>query len=141
MNPARDPTVLNGSDFNVALSRDILAVVPKQYGQACPVARSLEFLGERWTLLIVRDLFAGSKKFHELLRSLKGVAPGVLSHRLKVLEEHDIIRRRLYSDHPPRAEYTLSDRGVELRSVVGALAIWGGRHLARDRVLVHERCD
>jgi DNA-binding HxlR family transcriptional regulator len=115
--------------------------VPKQYGQACPVAKSLEFLGERWTLLIVRDLFSGPKKFHDLLRSLKGVAPGVLSHRLKVLEDHTIIARRMYSEHPPRAEYTLSERGLELRPVVRALAIWGGRHLEPGPVLVHNRCE
>ena len=85
--------------------------MPKQYGQSCPVAKSLEFLGERWTLLIVRDLSRGPKKFQDLLASLKGVVPGVLSQRLKVLEDHGIIRRHLYSNHPPRAEYTLTDPG------------------------------
>jgi len=115
--------------------------VPKQYGQGCPVAKSLEFLGERWTLLIVRDLFTGPKKFQDLLGSLKGVAPGVLSSRLKVLEDHGIAVRRLYSDHPPRAEYALTPKGVELRPVVRALAIWGTRYLSHDRVLVHNRCE
>ena len=115
--------------------------VPKQYGQECPVAKSLEFLGERWTLLIVRDLFTGPKKFHDLLTSLKGVAPGVLSHRLKVLEDHAVIKRRPYSEHPPRAEYTLTERGVGLRAAIRALAIWGARHLDAGLTLVHNRCD
>jgi DNA-binding HxlR family transcriptional regulator len=115
--------------------------VPKQYRQSCPVAKSLEFLGERWTLLIVRDLFTGPKKFHDLLSSLNGVAPGVLSHRLKILEEHEIIKRRLYSDHPPRAEYALRERGLELRPVIRALAIWGSRHLHPELTLVHDRCE
>jgi DNA-binding HxlR family transcriptional regulator len=115
--------------------------VPKHYGQSCPVAKSLEFLGERWTLLIVRDLFTGPKKFHDLLKSLAGVAPGVLSHRLKILEDHGIIQRRLYSEHPPRAEYTLCERGIELRPVIRALGIWGSRHLHPTLRLVHERCD
>jgi len=115
--------------------------VPRQYGQECPVAKSLEFLGERWTLLIVRDLFTGPKKFHDLLTSLKGVAPGVLSHRLKVLEDHAVIKRRLYSEHPPRAEYTLTERGVGLRAAIRALAIWGARHLDAGLTLVHNRCD
>jgi DNA-binding HxlR family transcriptional regulator len=115
--------------------------VPKRYGQGCPVAKSLEFLGERWTLLIVRDLFAGPKRFQDFLGSLKGVAPGVLSHRLKVLEEHGVIRRRMYSEHPPRAEYTLTDRGAALRPAIRALAIWGATHLDAELVLVHDRCD
>ncbi len=114
--------------------------MPKEYGQACPVAKSLEFLGERWTLLIVRDLFAGPKKFQDLLASLSGVAPGVLSHRLKVLEEHEIVRRHLYSNHPPRAEYTLTERGAALRPAIRALAIWGAQYLGADRVVVHDRC-
>ena len=114
--------------------------MPKQYGQACPVARSLEFLGERWTLLIVRDLFTGPKKFQDLLVSLKGVAPGVLSHRLKVLEDHEIVRRHLYTDRPPRAEYALTERGAGLRPAIRALAIWGAQYLGGDRMVVHDRC-
>jgi DNA-binding HxlR family transcriptional regulator len=115
--------------------------VPKDYHQSCPVAKSLEFLGERWTLLIVRDLFTGPKKFHDLLNSLAGVAPGVLSHRLKLLEEHDIIKRRLYTEHPPRAEYALRERGLDLRPVIRALAVWGSKHLHPELALVHDRCE
>jgi DNA-binding HxlR family transcriptional regulator len=115
--------------------------VPKQYGQSCPVARSLEFLGERWTLLIVRDLLHGPRKFQDLQESLAGVAPAVLSDRLKVLEAQGIVSRSFYSEHPPRAEYALTDRGVELRPVVGALAIWGSRHLHTPSMLVHTDCD
>jgi len=115
--------------------------VPKEYGVGCPVAKSLEFLGERWTLLVVRDLLRGAKKFADFQASLKGVAPGVLSHRLKVLEEHGIVRRRLYSDHPPRAEYTLTERGLALRPVVRALAIFGAQHLDAELVLVHDACE
>ena len=115
--------------------------MPKQYGQPCPVAKSLEFLGERWTLLLVRDLLRGPKKFQDFQASLTGVAPGVLSQRLKVLEDHGIVERRLYSEHPPRAEYTLTARGLELRPVVRALAIWGAKHLDAELVLVHDACD
>ena len=114
--------------------------MPKEYGQTCPVARSLEFLGERWTLLIVRDLLIGPRKFQDFSASLRGVAPAVLSHRLKVLEEHGIVSRRLYSEHPPRAEYALTDRGLELRPVVRALGIWGARHLGASWTFVHEAC-
>ena len=102
--------------------------MPKQYGLSCPVAQSLEFLGERWTLLIVRDLLSGSKKFQDLQTSLAGVAPAVLSARLKVLEAHGIVGRAFYSEHPPRAEYVLTAKGRELGPVMKALRAWGGRH-------------
>jgi DNA-binding HxlR family transcriptional regulator len=114
--------------------------MPKKYGQPCPVARSLEFLGERWTLLIVRDLLMGAKKFQDFSASLSGVAPAVLSHRLKVLEKHGIVSRQLYSKHPPRAEYALTERGLELRPVVRALGIWGARHLGASWTFVHDAC-
>jgi DNA-binding HxlR family transcriptional regulator len=114
--------------------------MPKKYGQTCPVARSLEFLGERWTLLLVRDLLLGPRKFQDFSASLKGVAPAVLSHRLKVLEKHGIVSRHLYSEHPPRAEYALTKQGLELRPVVRALGIWGARHLGASWTFVHEEC-
>jgi DNA-binding HxlR family transcriptional regulator len=114
--------------------------VPKDYGQTCPVARSLAFLGERWTLLLVRDLLAGPRKFQDFSASLPGVAPTVLSQRLKVLETHGIVSRRLYSEHPPRAEYTLTERGLELRPVVRALGIWGARHIGANWTFVHDAC-
>ena len=114
--------------------------MPKQYGQPCPVARSLEFLGERWTLLLVRDLLIAPRRFQDFSASLSGVAPAVLSHRLKVLEKHGIVSRRLYSEHPPRAEYALTEKGLELRPVVRALGIWGARHLGASWTFVHDRC-
>jgi len=115
--------------------------MPKRYGQPCPVAKSLELLGERWTLLVIRDLLAGPRRFQDLLASLDGIAPNVLSERLKVLEEHGVIGREFYSEHPPRAAYTLTPRGRDLGKVVGALAVWGSRHLHRNATLVHDDCD
>lgn len=112
----------------------------KQYHQSCPVAKTLEVIGDRWTLLVVRDLLRGTQRFQDLLGSLPGIAPNILSARLKLMEEHGLIRRTLYSDHPPRAEYALSDRGRELGMVVGALAAWGGRHVHRETQLVHAGC-
>ncbi|HEX9748756.1 MAG TPA: helix-turn-helix domain-containing protein [Methylomirabilota bacterium] len=112
----------------------------KQYNQSCPVAKTLEVIGDRWTLLVVRDLLRGTQRFQDLLGSLPGIAPNILSARLKLMEEHGLIRRALYSDHPPRAQYALTDRGRELGMVVGALAAWGGRHVHRERQLVHTGC-
>ena len=105
------------------------------------MARSLEIVGERWTLLIVRDLLQGPRKFQDLAESLTSVAPGILSRRLKLLEDRGVVTRRMYSEHPPRAEYSLTQSGTELRTIVRALTIWGSKHLPGQRVLVHNRCD
>ena len=114
--------------------------MPKRYGQACPVAKSLELVGDRWTLLIVRDLLQGPLRFQDFQKSLKGIAPNILSDRLKLMEEHGLVGRRFYSEHPPRAEYALTDKGKELGVVVGALAVWGSRHVHRKTALVHGEC-
>lgn len=95
----------------------------------CPVARTLEIIGERWTILILRDLLrAGPRKFQDFERSLSGISPNTLSARLKTLEEDGIVARRFYEEHPPRAEYLLTNKGRALRPVLGALRDWGRRH-------------
>jgi len=100
----------------------------KEYGQRCPVARTLELVGDRWTLLIVRDLLGATRRFQDLQMGLPGLAPNILSDRLKLMEEHGLVARRFYSEHPPRAEYQLTAKGQELGMVIGALAAWGSRH-------------
>ena len=114
--------------------------MPKRYDQPCPVAKTLELVGDRWTLLAVRDLLPGTKRFQDLLSSLPGIAPNILSARLKLMEEHGLVARRFYSDHPPRAEYALTDKGRELGMIVGALAAWGSRHVYKHAKLVHAEC-
>ena len=116
------------------------ASMPKRYNQACPVAKSLEVVGDRWTLLVVRDLLSGPRRFQDVLGTLPGIAPNILSARLKLMEEHGLIVREFYSDHPPRAQYVLSEKGRELGMVVGALAAWGGRHVHKQTRLVHAGC-
>ena len=114
--------------------------MPRLYDQPCPVAKSLDVLGERWTLLVVRDLLRGRHRFHELAASLPGIAPNVLSDRLKFLEEHGLVERRFYSEHPPRAEYLLTDKGRELEVPLRALASWGARNLGAETAPVHRSC-
>ena len=114
--------------------------VAKRYGQACPVAKSLELVGDRWTLLLVRDLLGGARRFRDLQLSLPGIAPNLLSDRLKLMGEHGLVERRFYSDHPPRAAYALTDKARELGTVIGALAAWGSRHVHRKTTLVHAGC-
>ena len=114
--------------------------MPKRYGQACPVAKSLELVGDRWTLLLVRDMLRGARRFQDLQLSLPGIPPNILSDRLKLMERHALVTRRFYSEHPPRAEYALTDKGRELGLVVVALAAWGSRHVHRQTALVHAEC-
>jgi DNA-binding HxlR family transcriptional regulator len=99
------------------------------YGLDCPVARTLDIVGERWSVLILRDLFLqGPRRFQDLLTSLSGISPNTLSARLKRLEDAGIIERQMYAEHPPRAEYILTDKGRELGPVLKALRAWGERH-------------
>ena len=109
--------------------------------EACPVARSLDVIGDRWTLLVLRDLVLGRGKFKDLLESLQGISPNLLAQRIKLLEEQRIVERVFYSDHPPRAEYCLTEKGKELIPVLRAIAEWGYKYelddekRARPRVL------
>lgn len=115
--------------------------MPKRYDQDCPVAKALDLVGDRWTLLIVRDLIReGARRFQDFQQSLKGIAPAILSDRLKLMEEHGLVTRRFYSDHPPRAEYVLTEKGKSLGTVVGALASWGSQHVYPQIALVHADC-
>ena len=107
--------------------------------EACPVARSLDVIGDRWTLLVLRDLILGRGKFKDLLESLQGISPNLLAQRLKLLEEQGIVERFFYSDHPPRAEYCLTDKGNELIPVLRAMAEWGYKYELDDEKRAHPR--
>jgi DNA-binding HxlR family transcriptional regulator len=99
------------------------------YGQRCPVARALDVFGERWSLLIVRDLSRkGPLRFQDLGQGLPGLAPNTLSARLKTLEGQGVIATRLYERHPPRYEYFLTDKGKALVPVLKAMYAWGERY-------------
>jgi len=94
----------------------------------CPVARTLDLIGERWTFLILRDLLLhGPRRYQDLQESL-AVGPNTLSSRLKSMEGSGLVERKLYSEHPPRLEYTLTDRGKTLGPVLKALRDWGQRN-------------
>ena len=99
----------------------------RSYGiEDCPVARTLDLVGERWTLLILRDLLLqGPRRFQDLQDSLADVAPKTLSTRLRSMEASGLIERHPYSDNPPRFEYHLTDKGRSLGPVVKALRDWG----------------
>ena len=91
----------------------------------CPVACSLDVIGDRWTLLIIRDLFAGKRRYGEFLASPERIPTNILAERLKRLEGAGLVASRAYSEHPPRYEYELTERGRELMPVLDAVARWG----------------
>jgi DNA-binding HxlR family transcriptional regulator len=104
----------------------------KSYGNMkCPIARSLERVGEWWSILILRDAFYGLRRFDEFQKSL-GVAPNMLVRRLNALVESGLLERCRYSEHPPRYEYLLTERGRDFRPVLLALLAWGNRHFAPE---------
>src|SRR5262245_18139142 len=94
----------------------------------CPVSRGLEVFGDRWTLLIVRDLMQGKRRFGELLDSREQIPTNILADRLKRLLGLGLIASRRYSDHPPRLEYALTPKGEDLRLILRAMVEWGVRH-------------
>lgn len=98
---------------------------------ACPIARSLGHVGEWWSMLILRDAFAGLTRFDAFQRSL-GIAPNMLSRRLSGLVDSGLLERRRYSARPPRDEYVLTERGRDFHDVLIALLAYGNRHFAPE---------
>ncbi|HEY2110408.1 MAG TPA: helix-turn-helix domain-containing protein [Dongiaceae bacterium] len=101
----------------------------------CPIARSLERVGERWSILILRDAFHGLTRFDQFQKSLD-IAPNILARRLKSLVEAGLLERRRYSAHPPRDEYLLTERGRDFRPVIWSLLAWGNKHFAPEGLSV-----
>lgn len=111
-------------------------------GQNCSVARALEVIGERWTVLIIRDAFLGVRRFEDFQRDL-GLSRGVLTDRLNRLLEAGIFERRLYQERPERHEYRLTEKGRDLWPVTVALLRWGDRYYAEQgppRLVLHRDC-
>lgn len=97
----------------------------------CPIARSLERVGEWWSMLILRDAFYGMTRFDDFQKSL-GIAPNMLTRRLKGLVEAGVLERVRYTDRPPRYEYLLTERGRDFLPVLFVLTSWGNRHFAPE---------
>lgn len=97
----------------------------------CPVARTAEIISGKWTLLIIRDLASGVKRFNQLERSLHGISPKTLSERLRSLEEEGIIVRQTFAEVPPRVEYSLSEKGRDLVDVIESMRNYGRQWLCK----------
>jgi DNA-binding HxlR family transcriptional regulator len=104
----------------------------KSFGNMqCPIARSLERVGEWWSILILRDAFRGLTRFDQFQKNLD-IAPNMLTRRLNALVESGLLERRRYSERPPRDEYVLTERGRDFRPVLWALLAWGNKHFAPE---------
>jgi DNA-binding HxlR family transcriptional regulator len=93
----------------------------------CPIQKAMMIIGKRWTALIVRDLVTGTKRFCQLEHSLNGISPKMLSSRLHELECEGLVCREVYAEVPVRVEYSLTDKGMDLREVIDSMAAWGER--------------
>jgi DNA-binding HxlR family transcriptional regulator len=98
-----------------------------KYGQYCPIAKAVEILGDRWTLLIVRDLLTGTCHFNELERGLPGISRGLLAERLRRLERMELVEKVELANGRQRTAYYLTEAGQELQSVINSLLVWGAR--------------
>lgn len=95
----------------------------------CPVERTVNVIGGKWTLLILRDLFEGTRRFGEIRMSLTGVSPKTLTEKLRTLEQDGIIKRKIYAEVPPRVEYSLTKRGQSLKKIFQAMQEWGSQQV------------
>lgn len=104
----------------------------KSFGNLqCPIARSLERVGEWWSILILRDAFLGATRFEQFQKNLD-IAPNMLTRRLNALVESGLLERHRYNERPPRDEYLLTERGRDFRPVLWALLAWGNKHFAPE---------
>jgi DNA-binding HxlR family transcriptional regulator len=118
-------------------------VLPRTYdNQECSLAGTLEVIGDRWTLLVIRDAFLGFRRFEDFQKDL-GVARNVLTDRLNRLVDEGILRRRRYQERPERYEYRLTRKGVDLWPIIMTAMSWGDRYVyteGKPRLILHKEC-
>ncbi len=91
----------------------------------CPVETTLLLIGEKWKVLILRDLISGTKRFGELKKSISSISQKVLTQQLRTMEKDGLVKRKVYAEVPPRVEYSLTEQGCSLKPVLEALCVWG----------------
>ena len=117
-------------------------MMKKQYDIDCNIAQTLNLIGDKWTLLILHAVKVGFKTYKEIQENLTGIPTNLLSNRLKTLCEYDLLDCELYSKHPPRYQYNLTDKSNDLDDIYNALIIWGDHHLQKSfKCLNHKDCD
>lgn len=102
---------------------------PESFRSTCPVASLLDIVGDKWTLVVIRDLFLGKRRYGEFLDSPESIPTNILAERLKRLEAAGLVKKALYQDNPPRAEYFLTSRGADLGPVLRSMREWGQKYI------------
>ena len=97
--------------------------------EACGVEKTLKIIGSKWTILILHQLCSGTKRFGVLQRALPGISPKTLSERLKQLEDHGILKKKIFAEIPLHVEYSLTPKGLSLKGVIEKMGVWGDSHL------------
>ena len=100
---------------------------------ACPVETTLMIIGDKWKVLILRDLMDGTKRFGELKKSIGSVSQKVLTAQLRDMEEKKLVVRKVYAEVPPRVEYTLTETGYSLKPILDAMSAWGEKYKAKNQ--------
>ncbi|MDA8223610.1 MAG: helix-turn-helix domain-containing protein [Desulfitobacterium hafniense] len=100
-------------------------MLTKEEMPACPVATTVQLIGSKWKLLIMRNLLTGTQRFGELKKSIPGISQKVLTDSLRSMEEDGIITRKVYAEVPPRVEYSLNELGESMRPIISAMEQWG----------------
>lgn len=108
---------------------------------ACPVETTLALIGNKWKVLILRDLLSGTKRFGELKKSIGGVSQKVLTAQLRDMEENGLVNRRVYAEVPPKVEYSLTDLGLSLKPILDALWSWGDKYQSVQPAVNQDKKD
>lgn len=105
----------------------------KQELPACPVEITMGLIGDKWKVLIIRDLLTGTKRFGELKKSLSGITGKVLTNNLRQMESSGLILRKVYAEVPPKVEYSLSNTGLSLKPILDSMVDWGNEYRAKQK--------
>ena len=117
-----------------------MTAMPRPTDRSTPLELALERVGDRWSLLLVEALLDGPRRFNELSENVAGIAPNILTSRLRSLEREGIVLARPYSERPPRVEYALTAAGRDLAGALRLLADWGARRSDGAEPIRHDRC-
>ena len=98
----------------------------------CPVEMTLQLIGDKWKVLIIRDLLTGTKRFNELMRSVSGITQKVLTSHLRAMEKDGLVTRTVYPEVPPKVEYTLTGTGYSLKPILDSMRAWGEAYKAKQ---------
>lgn len=99
----------------------------------CPVETTLSLISDKWTVIILRDLLTGTKRFNELMRSVTGITQKVLTSHLRNMESNGLLIRKVYAEVPPRVEYTLTETGYSLKPILDAMYAWGENYQSKNK--------